>query len=470
MELRITLQPKQREALKASDIYPIVFMGGAKGGGKSYAIRAREIIRRLKYKNTHGLIVRKTYPELLANHIRKFFSEYPQTFEWYKKAEKTIYYPNGSTTEFSYLQHTDDVYTYQGREYDDISVDEVTQHEYEVIKILRSSLRTTNPLIKPRMFLTGNPGGIGHDEVKRVFIDREFLDDENPNDFHFVQAFVSDNQALMAADSEYAERLKDLPERLRKAYLEGNWEIAEDKAFKIFSRLKHIIKPVIPDKQFAVILSMDWGFSDKSKFAAYLTAVMPVIYQGQTFNRTITFKEWSGNEKSPYEWAEIIYNDCKELGIRPNKGYPDSAMLDRQSDGSKAIGYLMEERWKQLNGGVNWLSLTRSAKNRVTRIATTHNWLSIAPDDLPYSLFTENCPYITTSLPKLRWHETKLDDIAEGDDHGWDGWSYGLLHIRYIKLKPGSFSVVKTEKRTHLTTDERGLPVVNPNTFFNSLS
>lgn len=470
MDLKISLQPKQREAIKASEKYPVTFMGGAKGGGKSHAIRAREVIRRSKYSKTAGLIVRKTYPELLANHIRKFFAEYPETFGWYRKAEKTIYWPNGSTTEFSYLQHTDDVYIYQGREYDDISVDEVTQHEYEVIKILRSSLRTTNPDIKPRMFLTGNPGGPGHDEVKRIFIDREFEEDENPDDFHFVQAFVSDNQALMSADPDYIKRLADLPERLRKAYLEGNWEIADDKAFKIFSRLKHVIKPIIPDDKFKVQLSMDWGFSERSKFAAYLTAVTDGEYQGQKFIRTITFKEWVGNETSPYDWAEIIYNDCQRLGIKPHRGYPDSSMLDRQSDGSKAIAYLMEDRWKVLNGGVKWLSLTRSAKNRITRVASTHNWLSMAPDKQPYALFTENCKYIITSLPKLRWHDTILDDVAEGDDHGWDGWSYGQIHVKFISVKPGAYKAIKEEKKTYLKTDRHGYPVVDPKAFFGSLS
>lgn len=470
MELRITLQPKQREALRASDEHPVVFMGGAKGGGKSYAIRARQIIRRLKYPNTKGLIVRKTYPELLSNHIRKFFAEHPDTVNWYNKSEKTIYWPNGSTTEFSYLQHTDDVYTYQGREYDDIDVDEVTQHEYEVIKILRSSLRTTNPSIKPRMFLTGNPGGPGHDEIKRVFIDRDFTPDENPDDFYFVQAFVSDNQALMAADPEYVKRLEDLPDRLRKAYLEGNWEIADDKAFKVFSRLKHVIPNVIPDKQFVVILSMDWGFSEKSKFAAYLTAITEVDYEGQKFIRTVTFKEWQGNQKTPREWAKIIYEDCQKMGVKPRFAYPDSAMLDRQADGSKSMGSFMEEEWKSLNGGQKWLSLTRSEKHRATRIAATHNWLSIAPDGLPYSVFTENCDYLITTLPKLRWHDTKLDEIAEGDDHGWDGWSYGQIHVRFTSIKPGSFKVIKSERKEYLPTDERGLPVINPTQFFGSLS
>ncbi len=438
MELTITLQPKQREAIQASKIYPVVFYGGSKGGGKSYCIRARQVLRRLSFPGSRGLIVRKTYPELLSNHIRKFFIEYPQTAQWYNKSEKTIYWPNGSTTEFSYLQNTLDVYTYQGREYDDIDVDEVTQHEYEVIKVLRSSLRTTNPNIKPRLFLTGNPGGVGHDEVKRIFIDREFEEGENPNDYHFIQAFVSDNQALMEADPEYAKRLEDLDERHRKMYLEGNWEIAADKAFKMFSKLKHVIKPLIPSSSFGTILSMDWGISSKSKFAAYLTAVVPMkTDDGQKFTRLITFKEWSGSEKKPDEWAEIIYKDCTKLGIKPDRGYPDSAMLDALQDGSMSIGKQMEKKWRELNGEEPWLLLTRTAKHRPARIALTFNWLSLAPDKLPYALFTENCSYLISSLPKLRWDDVKLDDVAEGDDHGWDGWSYGAIQVKFMGVKAG---------------------------------
>lgn len=259
MELTITLQPKQREALNKSEVTPVLFFGGAKGGGKSYLVRGREVKRRLLYRGTKGLIVRKTFPELLANHIRQFFKEYPETREWYNKSEKTIYWPNGSTTEFSYLGSVDDVYTYQGREYDDISVDEVTQHEWEVIRILRSSLRTANPQIKPTMFLTGNPGGIGHQEVKRIFIDRRFHPNENPDDFAFVQAFVDDNQALMDADPAYKKRLLDLPEHLRKAYLEGDWNIFAGQAFPELARHVHIIPPFELPEPVRWFAGYDWG-------------------------------------------------------------------------------------------------------------------------------------------------------------------------------------------------------------------
>ena len=48
---------------------PVIVLIGRRDTGKSYLVRAREIYRRLKYPNTKGLLVRKTYPELLSNHI-----------------------------------------------------------------------------------------------------------------------------------------------------------------------------------------------------------------------------------------------------------------------------------------------------------------------------------------------------------------------------------------------------------------
>ncbi len=299
MEITISLQPKQREALNVSSSKPITFFGGAKGGGKSHLVRARETLRRLKFPNSKGLIIRKTYPELLANHIRPFFKEYPQVRSWYNKSEKTIYWPNGSTTEFSYLRSTDDVYTYQGREYEDINVDEVTQHEWEVVRVLHSSNRTTNPDIKPSMLLTGNPGGIGHQEIKRIFVDRDFRDRERPEDFAFVQAFVQDNAALMKNDPDYIHRLEDLPDHLRKAYLLGDWNIFAGQAFSQLSRPTHVVEPFELPKLTKLFAGYDWGFSHP--FAFVLMAITP--------DKTIYVKSFvTAQNKEIVQQARLIRN------------------------------------------------------------------------------------------------------------------------------------------------------------------
>jgi phage terminase large subunit len=447
MKVKLSLQEKQREAFFKSLETPVLFYGGAKGGGKSYLIRAREIFRRLTNEGTSGLIVRKTYPELLANHIRKFFVEYPFIRNWYNKSEKTIYYPNGSTTEFSYLQNTDDVYTYQGREYEDVSIDEITQHEEEVFKILRTSVRTSNKDFAkasiPSMLLTGNPGGIGHAWVKRLFIDSNLKEEEDPDEFNFVQAKVFDNKALLDADPAYIRRLQDLPDDLRRAYLDGDWDIFAGQVFGEFRRDSHVIKPYLPSQRYPHFLWIDWGYSGKEShegaFAAYSSSLIKTSYQGETFNRVITYQEWYGKYKTPEEWAEAIYQTSPIPYYR--EGRTDPAMHNTQTSGAVSIAELMMRKWKTINAKKNWINLKKGSNNRIERVATVHNWLSMAPDGLPYWLISERCPHLIRTLPLLVYDETNPEDVdTEGEDHPYDAVGYGLSSVRFIPANLGGIT------------------------------
>ena len=120
------------------------------------------------------------------------------------------------------------------------------------------------------MYLTCNPGGIGHAWVKRLFIDRDFRSGENPDDYSFIQARVFDNEILTQADSEYVSSLSSLPERLRRAWLYGEWDVFEGQFFPEFDTSIHVCAPsAIPNytKRFVAI---DYGFD---MLAAILMAV-----------------------------------------------------------------------------------------------------------------------------------------------------------------------------------------------------
>lgn len=448
MKLPIVLQPKQKQAFYASLETPVLFYGGAKGGGKSYLVRAREVYRRLKYPGTTGLIIRKTYPELLSNHIRRFWVEYPCVKNWYNKAEKAIYWPNGSVTEFSYLKSTDDVYNYQGREFEDISIDEITQHEEVIFKILRSSNRTTHKEIKPSMFLTGNPGGIGHAWAKRLFIDRKFKENENPKDFGFVQAMVYDNKALMQADPAYVKRLMDLPEAKRRAYLEGDWDAFEGQVFAEWRRTKHVINQMIlPRGDVPHFLWFDWGY--RAPFACYASALIKMKSEdGIVFNRVVTYQEWYGTGKHPNAWARKIFNEARvwiEKNVQFKRGYGDPSMFNVKADGSISIADEMMRKWRELNKDTNWLKMERGSRNRVQRVATVHNWLSDAPDNRPYWMVTSNCHSLIETLPQLCYDESgvqghKKEDVdSTQEDHAYDACGYGLSMIKFIAPDIGTF-------------------------------
>ena len=61
--------PKQVQFLTADTKY--VGFGGARGGGKSWSVRTKGKLMALKYPGIKQLIVRRTYPELINNHINQ---------------------------------------------------------------------------------------------------------------------------------------------------------------------------------------------------------------------------------------------------------------------------------------------------------------------------------------------------------------------------------------------------------------
>lgn len=415
MEITVTLQPKQREALQVSDVTPVTFYGGAKGGGKSHLVRARELIRRMKYSNTKGLIVRKTYPELLANHIRPFFTEYPLARDWYNKSEKTIYWPNGSTTEFSYLRSTDDVYTYQGREYEDISVDEVTQHEWEVIKVLRSSNRTTNKNIKPSMLLTGNPGGIGHQAVKRVFVDRQFTENERPEDFAFVQAFVQDNKALMEADPEYIQRLRDLPEHLRKAYLDGDWNIFAGQAFDELERSVHLVEPFTLPQHTKYFAGYDWGFNHPFAFVLFAITQDKSIYAVNMVK---------AQKKRPDQQAEMIK---KIVGTKRINVYAGHDIWAKRG-GPTIVQQLRDE--------LPNLTFIQAVTDREQGVSQIRKLLAHRGTEtgIPQLKIFKNIPEVYENLASMQYDDKKPESVMKidadengvGGDDVFDATRYGL--------------------------------------------
>src|SRR6185503_4966115 len=267
MELTIALQPKQQLFRQAIEKYPVTFYGGAKGGGKSHGLRNIFLLRRFQYPGTDGAIFRRTYPELEANHIRPLFKQFPRLRDYWNAAQRLLTLPNGSTLQFCYCAREDDIDIYQGREFDDLGIEEAGQWTETMIARLRGSNRTSKPGIKPRTALTGNPGGIGHGYLKRVFVQRRFKPDEIPEDYHFIQATVDDNAALMENDPDYVRRLEAEPNQaLRRAFRYGDWEIFAGQYFQEISKDIHLIEPFKIPEHWNRFGAYDYGYNHPAAF------------------------------------------------------------------------------------------------------------------------------------------------------------------------------------------------------------
>lgn len=365
------------------------------------------------------------------------FQEYPILQKWYNKSEKTIYYPNGSTTEFSYLKNTDDVYTYQGREYQDISVDEITQHEEEVFKTLRSSLRTSDGGIKPSVFLTGNPGGIGHQWVKRIFVDKKYREKENPTDFAFIQAFVSDNTALMKADPEYIKRLEDLPEHLRKAYLEGDWNIFAGQAFSELQRSIHIVQPFELPPHTKYFASYDHGYNHPFSFIVYAVVPEGTIYVIKHYSSRLLPTSKIADGMREYAPGGLDIFAGHDLWY-PGRG------------GGKSVFNEFDEFGINSKNGYNFI---RAKIDRKSGVATLHRYLNPNnyPDNKPRVFFFANTLDVFDCVASMQIDEKDPEDVlkmnaieGENGDDAFDSFRYGLMSwfspIPKPEVKPDQFS------------------------------
>lgn len=286
MVLTIDLQPKQGQLydlMEHSDCINIGY-GGSRGGGKSHGARAIMLLRRIEHKRTPGLIFRRTYPELLANHIEPIFKEYPALRPYYNVGDKILRLPEkmgGGSISFGYAENPGDLGHFQGHQYMDILIDEATKLRQDEIDFLRTIRRCPGvPDLSCKMVLTCNPGGVGHNYIKRVMIDRLFQENEIPESFAFIPAFGWDNvewaRAALADDklnarayyswtddqrfryfitrTQYGRDLNALPETLRIQHLLGRWDYFEGQVFPEFNAKDHNLDNWLdPDDEDAII-------------------------------------------------------------------------------------------------------------------------------------------------------------------------------------------------------------------------
>jgi hypothetical protein len=264
--------PKQRACIEATDRYRFVLYGGAAGGGKSYLLRwwcLRQLIRRFEQTGIQGLmcgLFSVDYPTLQDRQISKIEREFPAWLGQTKRTEKEglcfFVRPEFGGGRIA-LRNLSDPTSYKSAEFCDIAIEELTENKRDVFEDL-VLFRLRTPGIDRPCFLSGtNPTGRGLQWIKGLWVDRKFPKELNhlKHEFHYVPALLDDNPYL---GEVYRESLMGLPEKKRRALLEGDWTIPEGQYFVNFepserrvhsALVKQIIQP-----WWNLWISQDWGF------------------------------------------------------------------------------------------------------------------------------------------------------------------------------------------------------------------
>lgn len=211
----------------------------------------------LAHPGIKQMIVRRSYPELNENHILPL-REKLQGIATYNDREKSLFFSNGSRIKFSYCANESDELQYSGQEWDIIYLDEAQQLRESAWNAIKTTLRGVNNFPK-RMYITCNPGGVGMQWIRRLFIERDFTPQEDPNDYRFIQALVTDNEALLKSDPNYLAALEALPPAQRAAWRYGDWYSYEGKFFSEFRPDLHIVEPFSLPKHYRRYRAIDYG-------------------------------------------------------------------------------------------------------------------------------------------------------------------------------------------------------------------
>ena len=197
-------------------------------------LRLKAVMGALAYPGIRILVIRREYPELEQTVIIPMRRMVPAALAVYNGTMHMFTFANGSIVKFGHYGANDDL-EYQGQEYDWIFMDEATQFTEYQFRVLGACLRGATKIPR-RMYLTCNPGGVGHFWVKRLCVSRDYKDGETPKAYTFIAATVKDNPQLLENSPDYIKQLELLPEDKRAAWLNGDWDAMSGTFFPEVSR------------------------------------------------------------------------------------------------------------------------------------------------------------------------------------------------------------------------------------------
>jgi hypothetical protein len=471
--------PRQSEFHYSQAKYRL--FGGAAGPGKTKALLWEAIRQANEFSRVDTLLLRRTFSELESSLIAYFRRDVPRDlYASYNESKHLVTWTNGSTTRFGHCQNESDVFQYQGAEYLFIGLDELTHFTLKQWQFLTSRNRCPVPGTFPNMAGATNPGNIGHAWVKALWVDRrapagmESAAQYDPRDYAFIRATVADNP-IYADDREYRRTLDALPSHLRRAFLDGDWNVFAGQYFDIFDRERHVVRfghgaparsgvadlasstrnlshrsfgalaaPQDDNVNLGVVnlepwwprwISIDWGFEHPSAVLWHAAAPDGTV---------ITYREFVQNHLSPRMLAAAIAE--RSAGERIQSVYlsPD-AFSQRTAEDRIA---------DQIGRGLEMEGLPRPNPADDERVGGWMLMYELLQQDA--WLITSNCVQLIDSLPTLTRDERDLEDVlkCEGDDVA-DAARYGIKS----RLEPGRapFAARIAEKITAVDPTSRAI-------------
>ena len=417
-----------------------VFYGGARGGGKTESSIGDWLQHSSLYgQDAVGIFVRRKFKQL-AEVIARTKQIFPKLGGKYNEQRAEWLMPGGARLKFVYLERDSDAEQYQGHNYTRVYVEEVTNFPSpDPINKLRATLRS-GAGVPVGMRLTGNPGGPGHNWVKKRYIEpnprgfeivRETCDVEIDGVIQqvylervFIPSKLGDNMLLLRNDPTYVLRLRQSgSEALVKAWLEGNWDIVDGAYFTELDEVRNgrdsqIIRAAPPST--IRFRSFDWG--SYRPFSVGWWAIADGTWPKEDplpFGAIFRYREWygaSGINKGLGSTADLVSKQllAMEAGERIRYAVADPAIFIR--NGGPSIAESMSAcRWRRADN--KRLPGWEQVRQRI-----------VGEDGKPMLYAAYECEDFWRTMPTLQHCEKNPEDLdTDGEDHIADEVRYGCM-------------------------------------------
>ena len=441
--------------------------GGGAGGGKSHLMRVAMISWAYDIPGLQCYLFRRTSDDLLKNHMDGPTGFPALLSEWVEKkwckinySKNFIEFWNDSKIHLCHCQYEKHVYKYQGAEIHVLGIDELTHWVKKMYVFLRSRVRLGGLQIPekykgmfPRILNSSNPGNIGHNWVKKDFVDfgpykiKQMPARDGGMKRIFIPALAVDNPTLTENDPTYMDKLEGLGNpALVKAMKEGDWNIVSGGMFDDkWTEAVHVIADFPIPYTWKIFRAFDWGSSKPFSVGWYAVCngTDAVMADGneRSFVRgsLIRIAEWYGCTGEADEGIKLTateiaqgiierentYKALKGRNIIP--GPADSSIFAKdRGEAQNSIAEDMEDE------GVFWERADKTPGSRINGWEIIRTRLDAALKANPEKeclYFFESCRNAISILPILPRDENNSDDLdTKSEDHIADELRYACLH------------------------------------------
>jgi hypothetical protein len=379
---------------------------------------------RFGVRNVRAGLFCEDYPSLHDRQISKIEVEFPDWLGKWNASRKEFKLAYGWGGGVIACRNLDDPAKYQSAEFAFIAVDELTKNPESIFNILRGSLRW--PGIPDTRFMGAtNPGGPGHLWVKRLFIDKVMPDEFSglAHEFAYVRALPTDNPHN---SKRYIQELKRMPDKIKRAWLHGNWDVFEGQVFEEWRDDLHVIDGFKAPPMWQWGGGLDFGHRKHGWLGIFAAGRDGEVVCADEF----TFREMFAEEAGRAAGAKLkMYPVLKYIGADEEMFFQTGIGPTKAEEFQRGLNHVLGAMAPQL------IKVTHGRGSRSASLELMHRYLAwkqtedgeIPPWWQPRLKFTSRCRYAISTIPSLPYDKETEDVDTDAEDHAYDGVRYYLM-------------------------------------------